>query len=166
MVDKTLVKNSELANIPFSACARLTTTCIIMHVSAYSVTHCRSGGRLCCVSHTPRGSRYLGMLYLSDHWEAFWRPQFFTNISTKFICSSRSSATTNYTYIKTKRKKITYLALSHCHTRLQAAFTWTWSVQFSSVMLFWKKRGRQIFIFNHYQIILQLAILIMIMPLP
>lgn len=113
VVDKTLVKNSELANIPFSACALLTTTCIITYVCSYSVTHCRSGGRLCCVSHTPRGSWYLGMLYLSDHWEAFWRPQFFTNISTKFICSSRSSATTNYTYKKTQRKKFTHLALSY-----------------------------------------------------
>lgn len=61
-------------------------------------TYCRARGRLCWVSHTPQGSRYLGMLYLSDHWEAFRRQEYFTNISTKWICSSRSSATTYYTY--------------------------------------------------------------------
>ena len=74
-----------------------TYTCkLYKRINLFWPTYCRSGGRRCCVSHTPKGSRYLGMLYFRDHWEAFWRPSYFTNISTNSICSSRSSATTLY----------------------------------------------------------------------
>lgn len=57
-------------------------------------THCRLGGRLLWVSHTPIGSRFFGTLYLRDHWEALRTLWYFANNSTKWICSSTSSATT------------------------------------------------------------------------
>lgn len=92
-------RNSEAATIPLLGCCTPQVASQDMLMLMY-FTHCRSGGRLCCVSHTPKGSWFLGMLYLSDHWEAFSRPQYFTSITTNWTCSSRSSATTYCTNTK------------------------------------------------------------------
>lgn len=95
-----------------------TTSCFTPCAPVRFVTHCRWGGRSCCVSHTPLGSWFLGTLYFRDHWDAFWSPAYFTNICTNWICSWGSSSTTYCTNILLMEGNTVTQSESGTHTHL------------------------------------------------